>query len=166
MGISDLKSKKSSQSRIGVKASVVILLLLAMASVVAYGSGVMDSSLGSSSGLSGLVSVKGAVSVETLRLSQSEVSRINRAVHEHRDMFTQVDLYLDSKETEIDGKTVLVMAMVLDTNGDCEVRSWSRKVVRHDLVSQLVRYMGKAASEYKQFKKYPDVKQNFKCLYI
>lgn len=165
MGISVLKTKKNSQSHTGVKFTVVMLLAMAMVSVVVYGTGVMAPSA-SSDGLSGLVSVKGTVNVDALNLSTSEISRINRVVDEHSDMFTKIDVYLDAKTKEIDGNTVLVMALVLDTNGDCEVRSWSRKISRQDLVSQLVRYMGKAAGEYEQFKKYPDVKQNFKCLYI
>lgn len=162
-----MKTKKGSQSNYGVKASIFVLLLLAMAGLIAYGSGVIESGSKSGDGLSGLVSVKGTVNLEALKLSKSEVAMINRAVDKHQDMFNQVDLYIDSKGgSDIDDKTVLVMALVLDANGECEVRSWSRKVVRHDLVSQLVRYMGKAANEYEQFKKYPDVKQNFKCLYI
>ncbi len=150
-----------------MKATVITLLLLVMAGAIAYGSGVLTSGSGDSDGLSGLVSVKGTVNLDALNLSTSEVKRINRIVGEHRDMFSQVDVFLDAKgDGKITGKTVLVMAMVLETNGDCEVRSWSRKVSRTDLVPQMIRYMGKAAAEYKQFKKYPDVKQNFKCLYI
>jgi hypothetical protein len=108
------------------------------------------------------------VKLEDLALSRNEVVKINRAVEEHRDTFTQIGLFLDAKSLSgsIDDKTVLVWAMVLETNGDCEVRSWSRKVARADLVPQMVLYMTKAAREYEQFKKFPDVKQDFKCLYI
>jgi hypothetical protein len=147
---------------------VVLVLLIALGSVVAFSTGLFTGERVASDGLSGLVSVKGTVKLEDLALSRNEVVKINRAVEEHRDTFTQIGLFLDAKSLSgsIDDKTVLVWAMVLETNGDCEVRSWSRKVARADLVPQMVLYMTKAAREYEQFKKFPDVKQDFKCLYI
>lgn len=161
-------SKKNSGSNTVLKTCLIVVLFLSMAGAVVFKTGVFKSNNSGGDGLSGLVSVKGTVKVEALGLSVSEVRKINRAVDSHKDMFTQVDLFLDAKggNGRIDSNTVLVMAMVLETNGDCEVRSWSRKVSRADLVSQMVLYMKKAAKEYDQFKKFPDVKQNFKCLYI
>lgn len=151
-----------------MKIAVSAVLVLCIATIVLFQTGVLDSGSPASSGLSGMVSVKGTVNVEDLELSRQEVARLNKAVNAHRSMFTQVDLFLDAgKSANLgNGKTVLVMAMVLETDGDCEVRSWSRKVTRAELVQQFAVYMGKAAKEYDQFKKYPDVKQNFKCLYI
>lgn len=151
-----------------MRATLISVLFFAFAGVVVFKSGLIRSTASVGDGLSGLVAVKGTVKVADLGLSGSEVKRINSAVREHKDMFTQVDLFLDAKtgKDASNGKTVLVMAMVLETNGDCEVRSWSRKVSRSDLVPQVILYMQKAASEYAQFKKFPDVKQNFKCLYI
>ena len=139
-----------------------------MAGLIVYKTGVFTGGDSASQGLSGMVSVKGTVKVEDLHLSQSEVSKINRAVSGHKDTFSQVDLFLDVKDggRTIDPKTVLIWAMVLETDGDCEVRSWSRKISRSDLVAQMILYMNKAAEEYEKFRKYPDVKQNFKCLYI
>lgn len=151
-----------------LKPGLVVVFFLCMAGLVVFQSGVLLGSDGASDGLSGLVQVKGTVSVEALDLTSSEVRKINRTVDSHKDVFTQVGLFLDAKGggRVVTDSTVLVMAMVLETNGDCEVRSWSRKVSRADLVPQLVLYMAKAAKEYETFKKYPDVKQNFKCLYI
>jgi hypothetical protein len=119
-------------------------------------------------GLSGLVSVRGAVSLERLSLSEQEIAAINQAVTKYRDTFSKVDLVVDTvgKVDKITPSTVLVFAVELQTNGDLVVKSWSRKVPRGKMVSQLVGYMGKAAREYKEFKRFPDVKQNFKTLYI
>jgi hypothetical protein len=159
------KAKEFTSSHV---VGVALALLIAMGCVVAFGAGLVSGDTAASDGLSGIVSVKGTVKLEDLDLDKSEVMKINRAVEEHKDTFTQVALFLDAKSESgsIDSTTVLVWAMVLETNGECEVRSWSRKVDRADLVPQIVLYMKKAAREYEQFKKYPDVKQNFKCLYI
>ena len=139
-----------------------------MAGLIVFKTGVLTGGEAAGEGLSGMVSVKGTVKVEDLSLSRSEVSKINRAVADHKDTFSQVDLFLDVKDGSrtIESGTVLIWAMVLETDGDCEVRSWSRKISRNDLVPQMILYMNKAAKEYEQFRKYPDVKQNFKCLYI
>ncbi|WP_338669537.1 hypothetical protein [Pseudodesulfovibrio methanolicus] len=119
-------------------------------------------------GLSGLVSVRGSVSLERLALSEQEIGIINQAVAQYRDTFSKVDLIVDTvgHVDKITPNTVLVFAVELQTNGDLVVKSWSRKVPRANIVSQLVGYMGKAAGEYKEFKRFPDVKQNFKILYI
>jgi len=119
-------------------------------------------------GLSGMVSVRGMVSLERLALSDREVQDINRAVEQYRDTFTGVILTVDTvgRVDEITPSTVLVFAVELQTSGDLVVKSWSRKVPRGKMVSQLVGYMGKAAGEYKEFQRFPDVKQNFKTLYI
>lgn len=125
--------------------------------------------LGSSErGLSGLVSVRGSVSLERLALSEQEIEVINQAVAKYRDTFSKVNLVVDAvgHEKEITPSTVLVFAVELQTSGDLVVKSWSRKIPRGNMVSQLVGYMGKAAREYKEFKRFPDVKRNFKTLYI
>lgn len=150
------------------KASVIIILFMTMAGLIAFKGELFHSDAVSDEGLSGLVSVKGTVKVEDLDLSKSEIKKINRAVSNHKKTFTQVDLFLDVKDgsSDMNKTTTLVWAMVLETNGECEVRSWSRKVPRGELVAQMVIYMNKAAKEYEEFKQFPDVKQNFKCLYI
>lgn len=160
--------KKNSGSNKFFKSSLLAIIFFCLAGVLIFKTGILHSGTGGESGLSGLVSVKGTVKIDDLGLSGNEVKRINRAVAGHKDMFTQVDLFLDAKSGRDAAKptTVLVMAMVLETNGDCEVRSWSRKISRADLVPQLIKYMNRAAKEYEQFKQFPDVKQNFKCLYI
>lgn len=151
-----------------LKATAVMTFFACLGAVVVFKLGVLDVGNVSTNGLSGMVAVKGSVSADDLGLNADEVKKINRTVEAHRGIFAKVDLFLDAKQRgdASKGTTVLVMAMVLETNEDCEVRSWSRKISRKDLVSQVVVYMEKAAKEYKQFKKYPDVKQNFKCLYI
>lgn len=119
-------------------------------------------------GLSGLVSVRGSVSLEQLGLTEQEIATINQTVARYHDTFSKVDLVVDTvgHEEKITPKTILVFAVELETNGDLVVKSWSRKIPRDGMVSQLVGYMGKAAREYKEFKRFPDVKQNFKTLYI
>ncbi|ADU63589.1 MAG: hypothetical protein KUA35_16710 [Pseudodesulfovibrio sp.] len=146
----------------------VFVILLAMASVALFAPGLFMGEQTASDGLAGTVSVKGTVKLTALDLSKNEVMALNQAVQEHRNTFSQVDLFLDSKggPDQMEGDTVLVWAMVLETNGECEIRSWSRKVARAELVPQVVLYMKKAAREYAEFRKFPDVTQNFKCLYI
>ncbi|WP_148267009.1 hypothetical protein [Pseudodesulfovibrio mercurii] len=119
-------------------------------------------------GLSGLVSVRGSVGLEQLALTDQEVGVINRTVEKYRETFPKVGLVIDTvgHVDKITPKTVLIFAVELQTNGDLVVKSWSRKVPRDNMVPQFVAYMGKAASEYKEFKRFPDVKQNFKTLYI
>jgi len=160
-------TKKKSDSNMFFKTTIILILFSAMGGLIAFKTGAFEKGL-SSEGLSGVVSVKGTVKFEDLNLSTGEVQKINRAVSTHKKTFAQVDLFLDAKgdPEKMNGKTVLVWAMVLETNGDCEVRSWSRKISRGDLVPQMVLYMNKAAREYEEFKRFPDVKQNFKCLYI
>jgi len=163
-----MSKKNSSPNKTIRKVALFAVVFFLVAGALIFKTGVFKGSANSNGGLSGLVSVKGTVDAEALGLSSNEVHRINRVVTSHENVFTQVDLFIDAKggNDPSSSNTVLVMAMVLETNGDCEVRSWSRKISRADLVTQLVIYMKKAAQEYEQFKKYPDVKQNFKCLYI
>lgn len=158
------KKKKFATPALGA----AFVILLAVASVALFAPGLFMGEQTPSDGLSGTVSVKGTVKLAALDLSQSEVATLNQAVREHKDTFSQVDLFLDSKggPGQMEDSTVLVWAMVLETNGECEIRSWSRKVARADLIPQVVLYMKKAAREYAEFRKFPDVTQNFKCLYI
>ncbi|WP_419785565.1 hypothetical protein [Pseudodesulfovibrio sp.] len=140
-----------------------VIMIGAMAARIGVFSG-----SGSETALSDVVAVKGTVKVDDLRLTGGEVRKLNRAVEEHRGMFPEVDLFLDVKDKShnMEPDTVLVWAMILKANGECEVRSWSRKVSRTDLVPQMILYMDRAAKEYQEFMKHPDVKQSFKCLYI
>lgn len=142
-------------------------IFLALSGAIVFYSGVIQGGV-SSEGLSGLVSVKGPVKLQDLDLSKGEVKRINRTVANHSQTFTRFNLYLETANEpgEINANTQLVMAVVLETDGDCEVRSWSKKMYRSDLVPQVLSYIKKAATEYENFKKFPDVKQKFKCLYI
>lgn len=150
-----------------LKASVLMVFFAALAGLVVFYTGVLQGGM-STDGLSGLVSVKGTVTAEALNLTEGEVKRINRTVASYADTFTQFNLHLEKSREPgpINAKSRLVMAMVLETDSECEVRSWSKKLYRSDLVPQMVSYIKKAAVEYQKFRKYPDVKQNFKCLYI
>lgn len=161
-------AKKKSDGNTFLKTSVILVVFLALAGLLAFKTGLIQRDGASVEGLSGIVSVRGTVKLADLNLSKSEVKKINRAVDQHKGTFDQIDLFLDAKDgsNDMNNKTVLVWAMVLETNGDCEVRSWSRKISRENLVPQMVIYMNKAAKEYEEFKRFKDVKQNFKCLYI
>jgi len=151
-----------------LRISVILAMFLCLGGLLFSRIGILEYGEDPAEGLSAMVAVKGAVGLEDLALTESEVTKINQSVDAHKGTFNQVDLFLDVKggANSASKSTVLVWAMVLETNGDCEVRSWSRKVTRGDLVRQMVMYMDKAAQEYQDFKRYPDVKQNFKCLYI
>lgn len=162
---------KSKRARAGKRTPVgvfaVCFFLVAVTGLICFQTDLLRLSA-SERGLSGLVSVRGSVSLEQLGLSDQEIGVINQAVDKYRDSFSKVDLVVDTvgHADKITPKTILVFAVELQTNGDLVVKSWSRKVPRDKMVGQLVAYMGKAAGEYKEFKRFPDVKQNFKTLYI
>ena len=160
--------RKGLFSRTSFRTGAISVIFLVMIGLIIAKTGVFWGSGGESAGLSDVVAVKGTVKVDDLNLSQGEIGKINRAVEEHKGTFSQVDLFLDVKDDakRVMQDTVLIWAMVLKTNGECEVRSWSRKVSRTDLVPQMILYMNKAAKEYGEFQKHPDMKQSFKCLYI
>lgn len=159
--------KKAGNQKIFVSGLLAIFAIMVVG-VVVFKTELLDGGSKSDAGLSGLVSVRGAVSLEDLNLSGAEVATINKAVNNHRSIFTHVELTVNMGEdsSAINKATVLEWSLKLDTNGDCEVRSWERKVQRGKLVAQLVSYMGKAANEYKDFKRFPDVQKKFKTLYI
>nr|WP_321512872.1 hypothetical protein [uncultured Pseudodesulfovibrio sp.] len=145
-----------------------ITVLIVLLGIVVFKVGLLTVTQIPGGGLSGLVCVRGAVSLEELRLTKAEISTINRSVDKHRGTFTQVILTLDVKDgsERVKSSTEMAWSLILETDGDCEVRSWTRKVKRDGLVKQMVSYMEKAAREYSDFKKFPDVEQNFKALYI
>lgn len=161
-----MKVKKARNTK-AVTISIITAFVLVVTAAVVFKTGVFKPG-SSSRGLSGLVSVRGTVSLKQLKLSQKEVAAINRAVAAHRGTFTKVNLHLDAKggADNITDKTEMTWSMALETSGDCEVKSWSRKVKRGELVGQMVSYMHKAAREYEEFTKFPDVNQNFQTLYI
>ncbi|NDV18569.1 hypothetical protein GO013_03935 [Pseudodesulfovibrio sp. JC047] len=156
---------KSRRCLLGNLIAVFFVLLAGFAVVMG---GVLTGRQDAEIGLSGLVSVKGTVSLSDLELSTAEVSSINTVVDRHRDTFTRVILTIDVQDgvDRIERSTVLAWSMALVTNGNCEVRSWNRTVKRDTLVKQMVSYVNKAAREYTNFKRYPDIEQNFKTLYI
>jgi hypothetical protein len=161
-------SRKGSNTNNFFRVGIILTFFFVMGALVVFKISLSEKSFFDDEGLSGVVSVKGTVRAADLNLSKGEVSKINKAVASYRETFSKVDLFLDVKDgsRDVNSDTVLVWAMVLQANGDCEVRSWSRKTARGDLVPQMVLYMNKAAKEYEEFKRFPDVKQNFKCLYI
>lgn len=136
--------------------------------LVYFKTGLLRSDSAGSEGMSGLVSVRGSVSLDQLDFSRQEIRAINQAVDAYRKTFTKVDMIVDTvgRVGDIQEDTVLVFAVSLKTNGELEVKSWSRKIERKNLVSQFVGYIRRAATEYEEFKKFPDVKRNFKTLYI
>ncbi len=160
------KARRGGYSRVGAVA--VVCFMLAGAALIYFKTDLFRSGAPGPVGLSGLVSVRGSVSLEQLAFSSREVQAINKVVMAHKNTFTKVDMVVDAVGSvdSVNDSTVLVFAMELKTNGDLQVKSWSRKVKRGALVDQVVAYMYKAAKEYDEFKKFPDVKRNFKTLYI
>lgn len=159
------KTGTGKQLPVGVFA--VIMLLIAVSGLVVFKTQVFTGGA-AKQGLSGRVSVRGTVSLEQLEFTDKEIAVINRAVNEHSQTFTRVDLIVDSDGPleEMNGATVLVMAMELRTADAMVVKSWSRKIQRGKMVAQVSAYIGKAAVEYQEFKRFPDVQKNFKTLYI
>lgn len=160
------KARRGGYSR--VSAVALVSFLLAGAALIYFKTDLFRNTTPGPVGLSGLVSVRGSVSLEQLDFSKREIQAINKVVAAHRDTFTHVGMVVDAvgKTDTVNETTVLVFAMELKTSGDLEVKSWSRKVKRGALVDQVVAYMYKAAKEYEEFQKFPDVKRNFKTLYI
>jgi len=146
----------------------VFLFLLAGFGLVYFKTDLLHTATAKPEGVSGLISVRGAVSLEQLDFSQREIQAINKAVNSHKKTFTKVDMIVDAvgHVDEIREDTMLVFAVSLKTGGNLEVKSWSRKLERRMLVAQFVDYLRKAATEYEEFQKFPDVKKNFKTLYI
>lgn len=147
---------------------VVACILLVGVGLIYFKTDLLKTSATRPSGISGLVSVRGSVSLEQLDLSRQEIRAINNAVTAHKATFTQVDMIVDSvgNGDRIEEDTVLVFAVSMKTKGDLEVKSWSRKIERRKMVAQFVDYIRKAAMEYERFQEFPDVKKNFKTLYI
>lgn len=159
---------KANTKNKAITISIILLAFIVLGSFALIRTELFQNTGNDRGGLSGLVSVRGTVSLEQLKLSKKEIAAINAAVNEHRDTFNGVGLYLDTKgdPDHITPSSEMTWALDLDTSSDIKVKSWSRKVNRGSLVSQMVAYMHKAAREYKEFQRYPDVKQNFKTLYI
>ena len=152
-------------SKVGLLA--LICFLIAGVGLVYFKTDILRAVAPQPGGMSGLVSVRGSVSLEQLHFTQQEIQAINQVVNANQKTFTKVDMIVDAvgHVNEIKEDTVLVFAVSL-TAGDLEVKSWSRKMQRKILVAQFVDYIRKAATEYEEFKKFPDVKKNFKTLYI
>lgn len=151
-----------------IQPTLFVLLFAALGAVLVLKTNVLENGSASRDGLTGMVAVRGTVTAEELGLSGSEIGTINQVVERHAKTFRQVDLFVDRKSGsgDIQENTVLIFAMVLETDDQCEVRSWSRQIKRKELASQVAMYMSKAAREYEKFKKFPDVQENFKRLYI
>lgn len=152
-------------SKVGLLA--VVCFLIAGIGLVYFKTDLLRFDSTRTEGLSGLVAVRGSVSLDQLHLSEQEIAAINTVVNAHKNTFTKVDMIVDAlgHVNEINEDTVLVFAVSLKA-GDLEVKSWSRKLERRVLVAQFVDYIRKAATEYEEFRKFPDVKKNFKTLYI
>lgn len=162
----DLKRTRPG-GRTGVGMFVVALFLVAVGGMVYFKTDLLRMTA-KEPGLSGLVSVRGSVSLERLGLTPDEIATINDTVTRYRETFTGVELVVDSvgRIDKVEPDTVLVMSVELRTSGDLVVKSWSRKLPRGKLVAQLTSYLEKAADEYNEFKRFPDVQQKFKTLYI
>ena len=159
-------SRASRYSKVSLLAT--FLFILAGFGLVYFKTDLLHTVTAKPAGVSGLVSVRGAVSLEQLNFSQREIQAINTAVNSYRKTFTKVDMIVDpvGRVDRIQEDTMLVFAVSLKTNSNLEVKSWSRKLERKMLVTQFVDYLRKAATEYEEFQKFPDVKKNFKALYI
>ncbi len=161
---------KGSRSRMNYNVLLVAFLcfVIGVAGLVYFKTDLFRTMVAKPEGLSGLVAVRGPVSLKQLNFSQREIRAINRAVAAHRNTFVKVDMILApaGNVDEIKENTLLVFAVSLKTASDLEVKSWSRKLQRKKLVGQFVDYLRKAAAEYEEFQKFPDVKKNFKTLYI
>jgi len=160
------RARREGYSRVGAVA--LMCFIFAGAALMYFKTDLFRSGTRGPVELSGLVSVRGSVSLKHLNFSSREIQAINKAVMVHKNTFTHVGMVVDAvgRVDQINESTVLVFAMELKTGGDLAVKSWSRKVNRKALVDQVVAYMYKAAKEYDEFKKFPDVKRNFKTLYI
>lgn len=164
---------KRSKSTVRITVGIVLLLVLAAVSVIAFQGKVLTFFSSPSSAdrqLLNMVSVEGTVKVEDLKLSQAEIKKINYAALKHRTLFPNVNVTVNMGDKYapviVEGTTRLELTMVFNSDEEAEVRSWSRMVTRSKLVPFMLKSMNKAASEYVHYRDLPGRKREFKRLYI
>lgn len=152
-----------------------LLLLIAAGAIVAFQSDYVRRAFAVpgpsySEELLSMIGVKGAVKTEDLKLSKSEVRKINFAAMKVRKVFPKVDVSFNMEDKfapiEVEQDTKLELGMVLRTDDDCEIAFWTRNVTRKRLVPQMVRSMEKAQAEYEHYRKQPELKSGFKRIYM
>ena len=116
------------------------------------------------------VTLGGLIKPDALRLSSSEIRRLNIAILSHRDVFPSMDMLLNpvSKRPEpsIGKTTPLNLTLVFKTDRDCEVYCWERTVKRRDLVPHVVRSMERAKAIYTHYLEQMGRTRSIKRLYL
>lgn len=153
----------------------IAILLMCFAGLVAFRTGVfanVPKVFGEPDGipLAEQISVRGAVKVKDLGLSDKEVRKINWTVRKLGKVFNKVNVQVDMADQfaplEVSKKTELKMVMNLETDDGCTVQSWQENVVRADFASYMVKYLKRAAVELERFREYPEFKGKFNKVYI
>jgi len=162
------------QKRTGRLVVFIIFLFMGIGAT-AFATGVVDLSFFSTrpvwgAQLSDMVSFRGAVKLDDLRLSRSEIRKINHATMVNRTVFDRVQLTLNMADryapVQVDKNTKLTVGLKLDAGDGCEVKSWDKDILRKNLVPYMVRYMKRAARELVHYRKHPEVKNGVARLYI
>lgn len=169
-----VKQPNSNAKRVTI---ITLLLLIAAGAVVAFQADIMRLPFSVSKSeptyeaeLLEMVSVKGAVKVKDLHLSQKEARKINNACLKHRKVFPKVDVTLNMTDQfapiDVQRNTKLQLTLVFTSDEEAEVRCWTRTVSRARLVAFMVRSMDKAVSEYIHYRDLPNRTREFRRLYI
>jgi len=166
--------RKKSKSNAFRATFVIVLLLLAVGSVMAFKTDLFGLQANGQSKYSkellSIVSVKGTVRIDDLHLSKKEILKINRAALKHRSVFPEVNVSLNMSDKyapiEIEKESKLKLDMVLKSDEGGEVKCWSRTVTRAGLVTLMVQSMNKAAIEFVHYRDSPDRSKKLKRLYI
>ena len=116
------------------------------------------------------VTLGGLIKPDELKLSSSEIRRLNIAVLTHRGVFPCLDMTVNpaSKRPspKIGRTTPLNLTLVFKTDEDSEVYCWERTVKRHDLVPHVVRSMERAKELYTHYLEQMGRHRSIKRLYL
>ena len=116
------------------------------------------------------VTIGGLIKPDALKLSSSEIRRLNIAILSHRDVFPCLDMTLNPASKRADariGKTTpLNLTLIFKTDGESEVYCWERTVKRRDLVPHVVRSMERAKALYTHYLQQMGRTRSIKRLYL
>ncbi|MEF2230395.1 MAG: hypothetical protein V3571_05665 [Pseudodesulfovibrio sp.] len=116
------------------------------------------------------VTVGGAIKLEDLRLTSSEIRTLNIAALTHRALFPSMDMQLNAASRRpmaaIGSATPLNLTLVFKTAEEAEVCCWERTVKRRDLVPHVVRSMERAKELYTHYREQIGRNRSIKRLYL
>lgn len=156
------------------KAVAVAVLFFALVGLVVFKSGIVESNVFKSkprfdTALLPSVDISGPVKLRDLKLSPSEIKKLNLTALKYRNTFEAMDIHLNYTDKnagrEVVDNTVLEMNVRFQAEGG-HVVARPREVARKDMVGQMVKCVAKAASEFDRYKRLDGAKETFQSLYL